>query len=114
MDMAMLLAPLLILWLLAMLYVGPSYFRRLGQLIDRLEKHHNSEFERLGRPSLKMLRMTMGSTLAVVWFVLRKDYLQLPDDETTQLGNATRSRLMFSLAGALIVFAILLTEATKS
>lgn len=114
MNLAMLLAPLLILWLLAMLYVGPSYFRRLEQLIDRLESHHDSEFERLGRPSLKMLKMTMGSAMAVVWFVLRRDYLRLSDAETTRLGHSTRSRLLFSMAGPLIMFVMLPITASQT
>ena len=66
MNPAMLLAPLFILWLLAMLYIAPTYVRRPGQLIDRLHSHHNDEFERLRRPSLKTLRMTMRSAMAVV------------------------------------------------
>ncbi len=114
MNLSLLLAPLFLLWLLAMLYVGPSYFRRLGQFIDRLESHHNPEFERLGRPSLKMLKMTMGSAMAVVWFVLRKGYLQLSDAEITRLGNSTRSRLLFSMAGLLIPFVMLPLSASQA
>ena len=34
MNWTRLLASLFLLWWLAMLYVGPSYFRRLGQLMD--------------------------------------------------------------------------------
>ena len=113
MTLPMSLAPLLVLWLLAMLYVGPSYFRCLRLLIAQLESHHRSEFERLGRPSLSISSMAVGSTTALVWFVLRKDYLRLSDPETTRLGNSTRNRLLFSLAGALIVFAILLTSAIQ-
>ena len=86
-----------------MLYVGPSYFRRLGQLIDRLKSHHASEFERLGRPSLSLMTATIGSALAVLWFVIREDYLQLADAETTKLGNAVRNRLLFGLLGPVVV-----------
>ena len=92
-----------------MLYIGPTYFERLGKLIERLKSHHESEFRRLGEPSLGMLEMKMRSTAAVVWFVLRKDYRELADPEMVRLGDATRIRLFFSLAGVFIVLGVSLS-----
>ena len=63
-------------WLVAMLCVGPGYFRRLHELIARLAEHDPEACEGLGRPSLDIL--------------------------TTQIGSAARCRLMFSFAGCLI------------
>ena len=113
-HLTLILTPLFLLWLIAMLYVGPTYFRRLGQLIDRLKSHHSDEFERLGRPSLKMLEMTIGSGVAIVLFVVRKNYLALSDDELTDLGDSARSRLIFSMIGPLIVTIMLPISAMQA
>lgn len=104
MDWRLYIAPLFILWLLAMLYVGPSYFRRLGQFIDRLESHHEELFERLGRPSLALSAIAIGNSFSTAWFVARKQYRQLDDDEIKRLGDAVWTRLMFSVAG--LVFTV--------
>lgn len=99
MDWRLYIAPIFILWLLAMLYVGPSYFRRLGLFTDRLESHHKSVFERLGHPTLSLLKMNLGSSVSTVWFVVRKEYRQLPDDELLRLGDSVWVRLMLWVAG---------------
>ena len=114
MNLAYFAALLLVFWLLAMLYVGPTYFRRLGALIERLENQHATEYERLGRPSLNPLQMNIGSTYALVRFVLSKDYQQLSDSEVTRLGNAARSRLLFSLSGILLVLLIMFLSPTQA
>ena len=98
-------------WLLAMLYIGPSYFRRLRELIDLLSKHHPSTFGRLGQPSLDLLKMQIGSSASLVSFVLRKAYLDLDDPEATRIGNAARWRLLFSFSGALIPVLFAFTDA---
>ena len=103
MDWRLYIAPMFILWLLAMLYVGPSYFRRLGQLIARLESHHAAVFDRLGRPSLSMLKMTIGSSASTVWFVLQRDYRRLEDDEAIRLGDSVWRRLICQLAGFIFI-----------
>jgi hypothetical protein len=108
-NTAFIFALLLVFWLVAMLYVGPTYFRCLGQLMERLKSHHYSKFELLGEPSMSILEMKMSSTAAVVWFVLRKDYRELADPEIVRLGDATRIRLLFSLAGVFIVLGISLS-----
>jgi hypothetical protein len=98
-DWRLYLPLIFILWLLAMLYVGPSYFRRLRQFIDRLKSHHESVFEQLGRPSLALLKMSMGSSLSTVWYVARKDYRHLSDDELIRLGDSVWIRLVLWVAG---------------
>jgi hypothetical protein len=86
-------------WLLAMLYVLPTYFRRLRELVDLLSNRHPDTFERLGRPSLDLLKTQIGSTANLVFFVLRKDYLELDDPDVARSGHAARWRLLLSLAG---------------
>ncbi len=100
MDWRLYIAPIFVLWLLAMLYVGPSYFRRLGQFISRLESHHEGVFEELGRPSLSLTAIRVGNSWSTVWFVARKAYRQLGDDEIDRLGDSVWIRLMFCNAGA--------------
>lgn len=99
MDWRLFIAPIFILWLVAMLYVGPSYFRRLGQFIARLESHHERVYDRLGQPSLSLADIRISSTLPTVWFVARKKYGELADEKIVQLGDAVRIRLLISMAG---------------
>ena len=102
------LSTLFVLWLLVMLYVGPTYYRRLGALVNRLERDHCFEYQQLGRPSQKSSKMMEGSEWEVALFVLRKDYLQLSDAEATRLGNAVRTRLIFIFSGPLLLIVMLL------
>ncbi len=88
-----------VLWLLAMLSVGPPYFRRLRLFFDRLESHHQSEFTRLGRPSLSLLRKNIGSDISALRFISRKMYADLPDEDLVRLGESVRIRLFLWAAG---------------
>jgi len=69
-------------------------------LIQNLKSNHADTFSSLGQPSLSLLDMRIRSTWAMVMFVLRKNYLALCDDDATELGNAVRWRLIYSLIPA--------------
>ena len=112
MDWQLFIAPIFILWLLAMLYVGPSYFRRLGQFISRLESDHEEVFERLGRPGLSLTKLKMGNSWSTVWFVARKEYRSLDDDEIVRIGDSVRVRLMVWVAGFAYIIAAMPVLAT--
>jgi hypothetical protein len=50
----------------------------VAQLVfRRLEHHHHAEWERLGRPNL--VRVSSGTTLELIRFVLTRRYSQLGD-----------------------------------
>jgi hypothetical protein len=101
MQLEFIVAPLMVVWLLAMMYVGPSYFRRLRDLIERLAEQHAAEYERLGRPSIEIQPTRMASTASIERYVLEKRYTELEDAELTRLGNALRWRLQFMASGIL-------------
>ena len=90
MQLEFVVAPLMVVWLIAMMYVGPSYFRRLKELIERLIEHHPAEYERLGRPSIEMQPTRMASTDSIEHYVLKKFYTDLEDPELNRLGDAMR------------------------
>ena len=99
-----LLAALIFGYLISLLYVLPSYFRRLGSLIERLKNYHSDIYSELGEPSLSVLDIRMRSAWALVMFVLRKRYLVVNDDNVIDLGNAARWRLIYGMLPALAPF----------
>ena len=107
MDWRLYIPIVFILWLIAMLYVGPSYFTRLRQFINRLESHHEAVFDRLGRPGLSLTALRTRNSWSTVWFVARKEYRRLDDDEIVRIGDAVWLRLMLWVGGfAYIVIAL--------
>ena len=99
MDWRLLLPGPFLLWLLAMLYVGPSYFRRLRLFLDRLEGHHQPVFESIGRPGLSLLLRNPGSDMSAIIYISRRKYRDLPDEEVVRLGDSVRIRLILWVAG---------------
>lgn len=56
----------------------------VAQLVfRRLERHHHEEWERLGKPNL--VRVSSGSTVELMRFVLRRRYSQLGDRRLSAL-----------------------------
>ncbi len=92
----------LMLYLISLLYVLPTYFRRLDQLIGHLRSNHEGIYSELGAPSLSFLDSTIRGTYSIAMFVVRKDYLALDDKRITELGNAARWRLLYSLLTVLV------------
>ena len=91
-----------LVYLISLLYVMPTYFRRLAKLITHLQTNHPGVYSQLGNPSLSMLDSNIRSTTRLVMFVLRKDYCHLGDGTATDLANAARWRMLYSMLGALI------------
>ena len=91
--------------LLAMLYVGPSYFRRLGQLIEILRTDSPEIYEQLGRPSISFLDINIRSSMAMVSYVLRRKYSSLACERTRHLAESIRNRL-FAWVIPFLLFAI--------
>lgn len=87
-----------LLYLISLLYVLPSYYRRLDKIFERLREHHAAAFSNLGEPSLSILDMNIRSTMEAVMFVVRKRYRALDDPELTGLGDAARWRLLYSIS----------------
>ena len=83
------------LYLVSLLYVLPSYFRRLDELVSHLESNLPDVYLDLGKPSLSLLDSSIRSTSSLVMFVLRKQYLTLNDSVTSKLGNAARWRIIY-------------------
>jgi len=81
-----------------LLYVGPTYFRRLRLFIARLQSDHRSTFEALHRPSLSIRKIKVESAYAVTAYVLRRRYLRLQDETLAELGDAVRWRLVAYIA----------------
>ena len=91
----------MILYLVSLLYVGPTYFRILDRLISHLKADHPDMFSQMGGPSLSLLDSNIRSTSRLVAFVLRKGYKSLNDRAAEELGEAARWRLIYCLAGML-------------
>jgi hypothetical protein len=85
-------------WLVSMLYVGPSYFRRLRKLIDALATEESELYETLGRPTLSFLDSRIRSTVALLDYVLRGKYSTLKSQAIRSLAASVRLRLLFWVA----------------
>ena len=103
----------LLFWLLSMLYVGPTYLRRLGSLMEHIKSQHQDLYQQLNRPSLSIRDSTIGGQISIVKFVLLKHYESLEDDTGQRLAKEARWRLLYSIAGVIPPTAIVILEATR-
>ena len=95
----------ILFWLVSMLYVGPTYFRRLGSLIEHVKEKHEDVYEILGRPSFSMMDTTTRGQIGILKFILRKEYLSLEDQVATELAEEVRWRLAFCVIGFFLLTA---------
>jgi len=89
----------LLFFLISMLYIGPTYYRRLGSLIDVLKTRHPEVFEELHRPSLVFMDITVRNSMSMIGFVLNQQYRKLDDEEAIQYGDEARWRLIYHIIG---------------
>lgn len=102
---------ILLVGLLSMLYTGPSYYRRLNIFIMTLQKDYPAKFEKLGRPTLSVTRITMRSAYLTSTYILFRAYLELQDEALTKLGDSTRWRLIINMTVFLVIMIVLPTAA---
>ncbi len=85
-----------------------AYLIVLQFLFFRLRREHPAQYQELGAPSF--LNNSRSNSARVVRYLLDKDYLDLPDLRTNQLGKRARQLFLFGsgvFGVALVGFGVL-------
>lgn len=87
--------------LLALLFVGPMYFRALGKLLDYIKTEKIEIWDELGRPSL-VTNNSISSSISTIKYLVKKSYMSSHD--TNLINLADRARQLFYLSTIMAVF----------
>ena len=94
---------LFILDLLALLFVGPMYFRALSKLLDYLKSEKTEIWDELGRPSL-ITNNSISSTISTIKYIVNKSYISSHDKNLINLADRTRQLFYLSMIMAAFLF----------
>jgi len=80
------------------------WFGRVQRLFSALEQRHQDKYIAMGSPSL-LVRNDIETNIALMRFLLRKEYLALDDSAIATQGASMRAHLIGHLAGFGILLA---------
>jgi len=92
---------LFILDLLALLFVGPMYFRALGKLLAYLKSEKTEIWDELGRPSL-VNNNSISNSISTIKYLVKQSYNSSHDIKLINL--ASRARQLFYLSTIMTIF----------
>ncbi len=90
---------------LFILYFMLSYFRNLRAFIRKLQESHHDVWLKLGQPSVGLSNDPQSSYFLTM-HLLRKQYLQLNDQELSSIGNRARKNFCISFFFMALLFLV--------
>lgn len=87
--------------LLALLLIGPMYFRALGKLLDYIKSEQPEIWDELGRPSL-VTNNSIHNSISTIRYLIKRSYKDNRDINLVNLAN--RARRLFYLSTTMAIF----------
>ncbi len=89
------------------------WFGRVRRLYSALEQRHEGKYASMGRPSLFM-RNNLETNIALIRFLLRKEYLALGDSEIAEQGASMRAHFIIQNIFLVAMFASFFVATTSN